>query len=373
MLETLSPLPDWVSWGCSCFPLPSCKPRQLTLGFPHQPPPGLSPAGDLGEPGSSAVEGGTHHGRAARRHRVRAGGCVCRGQGAALIFFSLVLYPAFIPPFYLYPSLKTLRFPPNVEEDQAIDNSFGSPDNWFSPVSLFTYIETSLLDDSTPPFSVTKQHKGESHPPSLALPPAGSITSSPSLPALPPQPPPLPEIYPREPPPAPSGSLVWGDGFTPAPSSSAGEGGGEEHSPAAAASHPWEPVKGEEPHPLRSSLLRVLSRDGEAVQNIRKNHFHLSPDEPGSRRRCRRGAHALGAGFCPPPDAWGGDEEYYPVSPPTSPVQEGLAICLLRRDSLAGFLLASTPRGMRVPLHGITPQRWVWGAAMAQAHIGAAL
>ena len=175
---------------------------------------------------------------------------------------------------------------------------------------------------------MTEQHEGGSSPLASCLPPS-RVCSHPCHPQLlllcPIQTPQIPFFllvdigfnhtsdFPLHP------GACFGVTCSSQPPRSAGEGGGERRSPAVAASHPWESVKGEK-KPTSPAVLAhpSFSRDGEAVRNIRKNTFHLSQGEPGSLRGRCRGARrppmllalVFRWGFTSTPDPQRGDEEY---------------------------------------------------------------
>lgn len=108
--------PSWGKFGLFLLSSPFLQAQPAGAGFsPQNLPPGLSPDGDLGEPGSSPAAGGTHGGStAAPRRRVGAGGCDCQAVRRHTEVFLIVLEekPQLSSPFYLYSSLKTFRIPP---------------------------------------------------------------------------------------------------------------------------------------------------------------------------------------------------------------------------------------------------------------------
>lgn len=154
----------------------------------------------------------------------------------------------------------------------------------FPPISLLINTQKSSPGDPNPSSNPLKGNF-LSFSPHLDVhplpPPSHAAPSKPSFPGISPLP-------------AAPGSC-FGVPASSQPSLGAGRGWGRAEpcsssSSSRSSSHPWESVKGENPHPLRSSLLQVFfffffpPRDSQAVQNIRKNNFHLSRGEPGSRR-----------------------------------------------------------------------------------------
>lgn len=111
MLESPSPLLDGVSLGFSCFPLPSCKLRQLALGFSLQnlPPSSLQP-GIWGDQGAAPWKGAPTMALRVAGLLLAVGAgqatAVVRLQGATLIFLPCCLRgkktPAFVPILFIF-------------------------------------------------------------------------------------------------------------------------------------------------------------------------------------------------------------------------------------------------------------------------------